>query len=466
MSLSKSSDPIIYRSSELNVFLIDIPGSISSAQGSNTCPAIDSVLSCAPLETPYIIKNEPKTAKAITQMQGTAFDVEIHKIYKACIKNALQDIKDHVEGAWCLPRRSSPSTQPVSRATSAGPEITMGNTPDHDEDTASRNCLKPGAYQPRQYRSDAVDDFLSSLCAFSNTQHMGFPPTMETMVLHRGRNRATSPMIAEEPWESPLFNDKKIPIQLTLRDHAGSSGSPDPVFKFRIPPLSKLMLDDFNKPDSLRDSIRFLGQQYDLARQFELIIIDPPWPNRSAKRRQSYSVEPSVKGVKRKLLSMDLDTIIAPEGIVAIWITNKAAVRHVVTGAGGLFERLNLDFKEEWIWIKTTTTGEPVFDLNSVMKKPYEVLLIGQASPAPSSPVPVQRGHEVTRRVIAGVPDLHSRKPCLKSIIEALLPPGKSENYAALELFARHLVAGWWSFGNEVLKFNWEGYWNPSISHD
>ena len=55
------------------------------------------------------------------------------------------------------------------------------------------------------------------------------------------------------------------------------------------------------------------------------------------------------------------------------------------------------------------------------------------------------------------VPDLHSRKPCLKELIETLLLD--ANHYRALEVFARHLVAGWWSWGDECLKFNWEGNW-------
>lgn len=72
----------------------------------------------------------------------------------------------------------------------------------------------------------------------------------------------------------------------------------------------------------------------------------------------------------------------------------------------------------------------------------------------------------VKRRVIAAVPDLHSRKPCLKDLFERVFCSAQApetslvcESYTALEVFARNLTAGWWACGNEVLKFNDRKCW-------
>ena len=76
---------------------------------------------------------------------------------------------------------------------------------------------------------------------------------------------------------------------------------------------------------------------------------------------------------------MDIDTYIEHNALVGIWITNKDTLRkHVLE----LFERWNVGLVEEWVWIKTTTQGEPMFDIDSVMRKPYEVLLLGRAAPS------------------------------------------------------------------------------------
>ena len=60
-------------------------------------------------------------------------------------------------------------------------------------------------------------------------------------------------------------------------------------------------------------------------------------------------------------------------------------------------------------------------------------------------------------RFLVSVPGYHSQKPCLKEFIEPLLVD--HTHYQALEIFARNLTAGWCSWGNEVLKYNWEARW-------
>jgi len=87
-------------------------------------------------------------------------------------------------------------------------------------------------------------------------------------------------------------------------------------------------------------------------------------------------------------------------------------------------------------------------------RKPYEVLVIGKRRNG------FERGDwdgEIVRRVIAAVPDVHSRKPNLREVLERVF--FGDWGYEALEVFARNLTAGWWSVGNEVLKFNDEKWW-------
>ena len=156
------------------------------------------------------------------------------------------------------------------------------------------------------------------------------------------------------------------------------------------------------------------------------------------------------------LVGMDLDMLMANDCLVGVWITNSAAVRGLVLDEGGLFEEWGLTLVEEWVWLKTTSRGEPVTPPDAVWRKPYEVLLLGRRGQASNGSV--SGPANVKRRVIAGVPDLHSRKPCLKALVESIFMSDKKD-YRALEVFARYLVSGWWSWGNECLKFNWEGSW-------
>jgi hypothetical protein len=111
----------------------------------------------------------------------------------------------------------------------------------------------------------------------------------------------------------------------------------------------------------------------------------------------------------------------------------------------------------------------PLEQLHGIWRHPHETLLIARKPPQPSSlqqhhpPYPSitqeQPQPHLIRRVIAAVPDLHSRKPCLKLLIEEAFGFRDGE-YRALEVFARSLVAGWWGWGDECLRFQWEGWWD------
>lgn len=196
-----------------------------------------------------------------------------------------------------------------------------------------------------------------------------------------------------------------------------------------------------------------LGQQAFLACQkytllntrFDLILMDPPWSNRSVRHAGVYRtsedqmIDPFQQAVDIMRLSL------VPEGFVAIWITNKASIRSTVLET---LHASDYHLFEEWVWIKTTVHGVPVSQLDGIWRRPYEILLLFRNGPP---------GQTTRRRVIAAVPDVHSRKPSLKVLLEELLP----RNYNALELFARNLTAGWWSWGDEVLKYQHEGQWTP-----
>lgn len=189
----------------------------------------------------------------------------------------------------------------------------------------------------------------------------------------------------------------------------------------------------------------------DSAPKFNFIVIDPPWPNRSAKRKHSYSISYGNSEIKLLLSSIPLFDHLEDEGLVAVWVTNKPALREMLLGEGGLFEEWGIQLIEEWIWLKVTSSGEPICALDSMWRKPYEVLLVGMRGKE-------KRDGDVKRKVIIGVPDLHSRKPNLKKLLEDMMGTREDE-YEALEIFARNLIAGWWSWGNEVLKFQSPEHW-------
>lgn len=57
---------------------------------------------------------------------------------------------------------------------------------------------------------------------------------------------------------------------------------------------------------------------------------------------------------------------------------------------------------------KVTLHGEPVVDLSSSFRKPYEIMLIAR-KPTSDNAIKIPE-----RKVIIAVPGFHSQKPCMK----------------------------------------------------
>jgi N6-adenosine-specific RNA methylase IME4 len=86
--------------------------------------------------------------------------------------------------------------------------------------------------------------------------------------------------------------------------------------------------------------------------------------------------------------------------------------------------------------------------MGSEWRKPWEKLIIAKRAGAATPP-------GLKSKTIIAVPDLHSRKPSVQRLFAECLPP----QYLGLEVFARNLTAGWWSWGDDVLKFQQNVHW-------
>ncbi len=439
-----ASSSILYQNAEQTITLIDVPASIAHAQEPSSTCAERCPLSFKPLETPYPITNEPSKDKNI---QGNTVDGAYHDHIRGLIEDAIREIKTTHHGDWCGPRQwKQTSKASNSEECKAGTEVDKLTEKDaSDSRTSTQNHLG------KEDRADCYE--FSKPCI----------TTQSLTVLDK----------TSRIYNCPFRNTSNETIHLSLPSSNNHSSQ-----RFLIPGHSQFI------QSRIQDSIftfRMAAMEHLSSTtasagpgQFDFILLDPPWPNASAKRARSYDRLRTAQETEELLLSVGFEDHIAPGGYVGIWITNKQMIRKLVLGKSvkrepsdeddglmnrgmGLFDQWELDLVEEWIWIKTTVHGEPVTDLESAWRKPYEILLLGRRRSSSHHPSEEKRPTETKRRVIAGVPDLHSRKPCLKELIECLMPD--ATQYRALEVFARHLTAGWWAWGDEVLKFNWEGTW-------
>ncbi|XP_040062057.1 N(6)-adenine-specific methyltransferase METTL4 [Ixodes scapularis] len=206
------------------------------------------------------------------------------------------------------------------------------------------------------------------------------------------------------------------------------------VRTFLVPAGARAQLGD------IRQLAAFLTGSYDF------ILVDPPWENKSAKRKRSYAT----LSRDELLLALPLSRLACPEGcLVAVWCTFNAA--HLDFVVRRLLPSWGLPYLTTWYWVKVTKHGEAVRPFHCPHKKPVELLVFG-GSAAEALP---------RDKVLVSVPSsVHSHKPPLSELIK----PFVKTSAKCLELFARYLVPGWTSIGNEVLKLQHLALYEPVSS--
>ncbi|KAM9331754.1 N(6)-adenine-specific methyltransferase METTL4 [Pholidichthys leucotaenia] len=218
--------------------------------------------------------------------------------------------------------------------------------------------------------------------------------------------------------------------------------------EYVIPANTAFLLSDFTRIQPLI----YYGKRFDL------IVIDPPWENKSVKRSRRYSSLPS-----SQLKQLPIPLLASLNCLVVTWVTNRPS--HLRFVRDELYPHWGVEVVAEWFWVKVTTSGQFVFPLDSPHKKPYETLILGRhrssetsASPSKRLDVPVE-----DQRLIVSVPSaLHSQKPSLSEVLK----PYVGAEAKCLELFARNLQPGWTSWGNEVLKFQHVSYFTLTPADD
>ena len=395
-----ASSCILHRNEDATIILIDIPRSIELAQASPTTR--QRLITSQPLERPYA-SVEPKTAKARGKIAKPSLG---ELLFEKHLQLALEYLQGQHRGPWCLSRHTS-------------------QTDEFDQDGSKR----------KRKSSTSPQDVT---VVYSKTGEQA----LDIESQHPSSDIVHAP--------APLYQN------LSSGTRCAKFGSNQELR--RIPPRSTAIIGDIH---STRDL--FLLH----APKFDLIILDPPWPNRSARRSKYYDILYGTSDTRDLLSSIPIHDRLESGGLVAIWITNKPAFKEILLGEGGYFDEWGVGLIEEWVWLKVTKQGEPVCALDSAWRKPYEILLLGQRqlSPAPEHENGDRRRERIKRRVIFGVRDLHSRKPNLKELMEELtsLETREHGNYEALEIFARNMTVGWWSWGVEACKFQAEEYWTSSI---
>ena len=420
--LSEPQDAILYQNSARDITLLDIPRSISLAQGTNACPCMAQIISQPALQVPYP-STEPKSQLAKAKLLSKKPQEDARTQFpEGLLRQALEVVSKSKDGDWCLDRKLLPSAnfrQSEKRKLDASSENSSDSK--YASSVRRNGRVSPEVKEEQHVLSSTFQDpvdlssFSASLYAISSSS-----------------NQCLVNRLCYNP----------LPSQLSIQFAEAHCNAPRTKM---IPPQTKFFSSRVNEQSALAFSMAALNLYPEDSPtagrgQFDFVLLDPPWQNRSVRRAAKYETMriPEPMDILQGMLGQH----IAPKGLVACWITNKASVRHAALDA---FQAWKVDVVEEWAWLKVTAKGEPVTQIDGLWRKPYEILLVGRKRDQSVENI----RDDVSRRVIVGVPDIHSRKPNLKVLIEPMLPV----KYRALEIFARNLTAGWWAWGDEVLKF-------------
>uniref|UniRef100_A0A673BMH4 Methyltransferase like 4 n=1 Tax=Sphaeramia orbicularis TaxID=375764 RepID=A0A673BMH4_9TELE len=131
--------------------------------------------------------------------------------------------------------------------------------------------------------------------------------------------------------------------------------------EYVIPPQTAFLLSDFTRIQPL---VRY-------GKKFDLIVLDPPWENKSVKRSRRYSFLPS-----SQLKQLPIPLLASSNCFVVTWVTNRPS--HLRFVRDELYPHWGVEVVAQWFWVKVTTSGQFVFPLDSEHKKPYEVLVLGR----------------------------------------------------------------------------------------
>ena len=497
---------ILHTSPSFPVHVIDIPLSLSLAQHlssqvspsdpSQRYPALRHPLSAPAPTSPYP-STEPKSAKARQRVIERLGDDGKAVVDEAWIREGLEEVRKSLrdgdgkgaEGRWCLERSVVPGLEGGRRGGkkrkrkrgmadqehhSKVLQLGDGNEEDaktraiHNEKPLSNGTIMDEATGLHQFAEGGLEPCLRSSSIGEHSWDAAEQDS-DPLILLAEETSTCEHLFVKEVGNRLVSNPSESIYLLTL-PVSKETGSDSPTYL--LPPLSSFMLSNINS-----ESIETFSQSaYSMLPkrsksagpgQFDFVLLDPPWANRSVRRSRKYETIESRDEETDPLIHLEgmLGQHIAPGGLVGCWVTNKVTVREK---AMRLFESWGVDLVDEWVWLKVTTQGEPVTELGGLWRKPYEVLLLGKKALKDETGRTLEctGGTEdkvVKKRLLIAVPDLHSRKPNLKELIEPMMPD--PEKYRALEVFARNMTAGWWTWGDECLKYSWTGFWSTTSQY-
>ncbi|CAI5720673.1 unnamed protein product [Hyaloperonospora brassicae] len=190
----------------------------------------------------------------------------------------------------------------------------------------------------------------------------------------------------------------------------------------------------------------------ELLERYKLVVLDPPWHNKSVARGKRYHTFDHTE-----LVRVDVPRLAdSVECILAIWVTNRP--RYMTYLREQALPSWGFTFHACWYWLKLGTNGELVVPLDSTHRLPVETLVVAYRGQDVEHEQLLRKRLGTQTRIVLSIPLRHSWKPPPESFFDNDMV---AESDKKVELFARELRSNWTSVGNEVLKFQAASLYQP-----
>lgn len=201
-----------------------------------------------------------------------------------------------------------------------------------------------------------------------------------------------------------------------------------------LPAQSSFILGDVRKLRSGGVTPAALGQ-------FQLIVMDPPWENKSVARSNKYATFHHTE-----LLKIDVPALADPdECVLGIWVTNRPQYTAFILET--LLPQWGFTLHDTWFWLKVCADGDLVTPIESSHRLPFEKMIVAYRCADPEQRRALEKRLGEDPKLLLSIPLRHSWKPPPECFFyESMV----TKDARKLELFARELRPRWTSVGNEV----------------
>lgn len=183
--------------------------------------------------------------------------------------------------------------------------------------------------------------------------------------------------------------------------------------------------------------------------RFNLIVMDPPWQNKSVARGKQYATFHHAE-----LLKIDISALADEHAcVLGIWVTNRPELTTFVLET--LLPAWGFALYDTWYWLKVCANSALVTPLTSSHRLPFEKLIVATRCADAERTRALSKRLGTAPKLRMSTPLRHSWKPPPESFFDTSIVPTEARK---LELFARELRPNWTSIGNEV-----RGAWRLSI---